>query len=56
MHLKQPVSVEDFTKLLEMMKKSHEKMILERRMTWEHRLDLLGDILDKDSDELNQGS
>jgi hypothetical protein len=54
--LKQPVTVEDFTKLLKIMKKSHEKLILERRMTWEHCLDLLGDFLDKDADESNQGS
>ncbi|MGN7382695.1 MerR family transcriptional regulator [Paenibacillus sp. SAFN-117] len=56
MHLKQPVTVEDFTALLEMMKKSRGKMILERRMTWEHHLDLLGDFLDIDPDESNQGS
>ncbi|MBG9733931.1 MerR family transcriptional regulator [Paenibacillus alvei] len=56
MLLKQPVTVEDFTKLLEMMKKSQEKMILKRWMDWEHRLDQLGDLLDKDADESNQGS
>lgn len=56
MLLKQPVTVEDFTKLLEMMKKSQEKVILERWMKWEHRLDQLGDLLDKDADESNQGS
>lgn len=56
MLFKQPVTVEDFTKLLEMMKKSQEKMILERWMNWEHRLDLLGDLLDNDADESNQGS
>ncbi|OBY76355.1 MerR family transcriptional regulator [Paenibacillus sp. KS1] len=56
MLLKQPVTVEDFTKLLEMMKKSQEKVILERWMNWEHRLDQLGDLLDKDTDESNQGS
>lgn len=56
MLLKQPVTVEDFTKLLEMMKKSQEKVILERWMDWEHRLDQLGDLLDKDADESNQGS
>lgn len=56
MLLKQPVTVEDFTKLLEMMKKSQEKVILERWMNWEHRLDHLGDLLDKDADESNQGS
>lgn len=56
MLLKQPVTVGDFTKLLEMMKKSQEKVILERWMNWEHRLDQLGDLLDKDADESNQGS
>lgn len=56
MLLKQPVTVEDFTKLLEMMKKSQEKVILERWMNWEHRLDQLSDLLDKDADESNQGS
>ncbi|TQR41106.1 MerR family transcriptional regulator [Paenibacillus popilliae] len=56
MLLKQPVTVEDFTKLLEMMKKSQEKVILERWMNWEHRLDQLGDLLDKNADESNQGS
>lgn len=56
MLLKQPVTVEDFTKLLEMMKKSQEKMILKRWMDWEHRLDQLGDLLDKDADESNRGS
>ncbi|EPY11229.1 MULTISPECIES: MerR family transcriptional regulator [Paenibacillus] len=56
MLLKQPVTVEDFTKLLEMMKKSQEKVILERWMNWEHRLDQLGDLLDKNTDESNQGS
>lgn len=56
MHLQQPVTVEEFTKLLEIMKKSHEKMILERRMTWEHHLDQLGVLLDRDAEDSNQGS
>lgn len=56
MLLKQPVTVEDFTKLLEMMKKSQEKVILERWMNWEHRLIQLGDLLDKDADGSDQGS
>lgn len=56
MLLKQPVTVEDFTKLLEMMKKSQEKVILERWMNWEHRLDQLGELLDKDTDGSDQGS
>ncbi|RRJ62806.1 MerR family transcriptional regulator [Paenibacillus oralis] len=42
---KAPLAVEDFTKLLQAMKKSHEKLVVERRMSWEHRLDLLGDFL-----------
>ncbi|OCT12956.1 MerR family transcriptional regulator [Paenibacillus pectinilyticus] len=53
MQLKQPVTVDDFTKLLEMMKNSHEKYVLERRMTWERRLDLLGDLVDGNSDDSN---
>ncbi|WP_248927773.1 MerR family transcriptional regulator [Paenibacillus hamazuiensis] len=53
MQLKQPVTVEDFTKLLEVMKKSHEKYIIERQMTWERHLDLLGSFVDGRSDEPN---
>ncbi|CAN7660363.1 MULTISPECIES: MerR family transcriptional regulator [unclassified Paenibacillus] len=56
MSLKEPVTVDDFTKLLETMKKSHEKVIIERRMSWERRLDLLGELLDGKSDESKQGS
>jgi DNA-binding transcriptional MerR regulator len=55
MQLKQPVTVEDFIKLLKMMKKGHEKYIIERRMTWERRLDLLGNLVDGHSDDPNQG-
>lgn len=39
------VTVEDFTSLLQAMKIGHEKLIIERRMSWEHRLDMLGDFL-----------
>lgn len=56
MSLKEPVTVDDFTKLLETMKKSHEKVIIERRLSWERRLDLLGELLDGKSDESKQGS
>jgi len=42
---KEPLAVEDFTELLQVMKKSHEKLVVERRTSWEHRLDLLGDFL-----------
>ncbi|UJF33493.1 MerR family transcriptional regulator [Paenibacillus hexagrammi] len=56
MQMKQPVTFGEFTKVLELMKKSSGKVILERQMNWEHRLDLLGDLLDKESNESNQGS
>ncbi|WP_274651174.1 MerR family transcriptional regulator [Paenibacillus humicola] len=56
MQLKQPVTVDDFTKLLDMMKKSHEKYIVERRMSWERRLNLLGDLVDGQSGDPSQGS
>lgn len=39
------LAVEDFTELLQAMKKSHEKLVVERRASWEHRLDALGDFL-----------
>ncbi|GIP10296.1 hypothetical protein J1TS5_24660 [Paenibacillus macerans] len=42
---KAPLAVEDFTELLRAMKKSHEKLVVERRASWERRLDLLGDFL-----------
>lgn len=45
---KAPLSVEDFTSLLHTMKLGHEKLVVERRKSWEHRLDLLGDYLDAD--------
>ncbi len=40
-----PVTVEDFTELLQAMKKSHEKLVVERRMSWEHRLNILGQFI-----------
>jgi MerR family transcriptional regulator, thiopeptide resistance regulator len=51
MQWKQPVTVEEFTKLLSIMKKSHEKYVKDRGMTWERRLDLLGDFVDGDCDD-----
>ncbi|QQE78321.1 MerR family transcriptional regulator [Alicyclobacillus sp. SO9] len=53
MKLKEPVTVEEFIKLLEMMKKSHGTYITERRMTWERRLDMLGNLVDGHSDSLD---
>ncbi|CAM3498089.1 MULTISPECIES: MerR family transcriptional regulator [Paenibacillus] len=40
-----PLAVEDFTELLQVMKKSHEALVIERRTRWEQRLDMLGDFL-----------
>jgi len=56
MQSEQPVTVKEFTGLLELMKQSHQKTILERRMIWGRSLDLLGDFLEMDADESNQGS
>lgn len=42
---KAPLAVEDFTRLLQAMKVSHEKLVIERRTSWEYRLDVLGDFL-----------
>lgn len=47
MQMKKPVTVEDFTKLLVVMKMSHEKYFTERRMSMEFHLDQLGDFLAK---------
>ncbi|MGG6310552.1 MerR family transcriptional regulator [Paenibacillus macerans] len=42
---KAPLTVEDFTQLWNAMKESHKKLVVERRMSWERRLDGLGDFL-----------
>jgi hypothetical protein len=39
------VSVEEFIRLLQLMKKSHEKFFAERKMNWERSFDLLGEFL-----------
>lgn len=39
------LTVEDFTQLLQAMKKSHEKLVIDRQVSWEHRLDILGSFL-----------
>ncbi|MFE5317650.1 MerR family transcriptional regulator [Paenibacillus sp. NPDC056579] len=48
MQWKTPLTVEDFTSLLLAMKSGHEKLVVERRMSWEHHLDLLGDYLSEE--------
>jgi DNA-binding transcriptional MerR regulator len=45
----EPPSVDEFISLLEIMKMSHEKYIIEHRLNWEHRFDQLGDFLNKNS-------
>ncbi|RUS48958.1 MerR family transcriptional regulator [Cohnella sp. AR92] len=42
---KESLGVEDFTQLLQAMKRSHEKLVIERKASWERRLDVLGDFL-----------
>ena len=42
---KAQLTVEDFTSLLQAMKMSFEKLVLERQTSWERNLDLLGDFL-----------
>lgn len=42
------LTVEDFTQLLQAMKKSHEKLVIDRQVSWEHRLDILGSFLIKE--------
>ncbi|MET3695715.1 DNA-binding transcriptional MerR regulator [Bacillus oleivorans] len=51
MEMEEPLAVEDFTKLLSMMKKSHEKFFTERQSSMEHHFDKLDDFLDKHSNE-----
>ncbi|KRF09926.1 MerR family transcriptional regulator [Paenibacillus sp. Soil787] len=41
----EPPSIDAFISILETMKMSHEKYIIEHRLNWEHRFDLLGDFL-----------
>lgn len=49
---KAPLTVEDFTSLLQAMKTGFEKPVLERQKSWERNLDQLGDFLaEKQSDE-----
>lgn len=47
---KAPLSVDDFTRLLQAMKMGQEKLVVERRMNWERRLDLLGVFLAEDNE------
>lgn len=46
---KADLTVEDFTSLLQAMKRSFDKLIIERQTIWERHLDLLGDFLAEES-------
>ncbi|RAP73376.1 MerR family transcriptional regulator [Paenibacillus montanisoli] len=48
---KQPLNADTFISLLETMKASHEKVIIERRLDWERRFDQLGDFLNETRNE-----
>ncbi|WP_420869813.1 hypothetical protein [Cohnella ginsengisoli] len=50
-----PLGVEAFTKLLGMMKQSHEKYFWERRTHAERALDRLGDWLADEPEDQDQG-
>lgn len=54
MEMKEPLTVENFTKLFGMMKQSHEKYFNERRTSMEYHFDKLGDFLDKHQNEPTQ--
>lgn len=43
-----PLTVDDFTGLLQAMSVSHEKVVIERKKSWEHRLDALGSFIVRD--------
>jgi DNA-binding transcriptional MerR regulator len=47
MNHQEPPTVDEFISLLETMKMSHEKYIIEHRLNWEHHFDQLGDFLNK---------
>ncbi|GLX69876.1 MerR family transcriptional regulator [Paenibacillus glycanilyticus] len=49
---KRGLTVDDFTSLLQAMKMEFEKPVLERRISWEQRLDKLGNMLELGKDEL----
>lgn len=46
---KAQLTVEDFTSLLQAMKKTFEKLVIERQTIWERNLDLLGSFLVEES-------
>ncbi len=55
MQMDEPATIEDFTKLFGMIKKSHEKYFVEKRMNMERHFDRLGDFLAEVTDEPTKG-
>ncbi|MCM3732058.1 MerR family transcriptional regulator [Fictibacillus nanhaiensis] len=51
--MEEPLTVEDFTKLLSLMKKNHENFFTERRSSMVYHFDRLDDFLSKHSNEPN---
>ncbi|QHW34034.1 MerR family transcriptional regulator [Paenibacillus rhizovicinus] len=51
MQAKESLSVDDFTGLLQTMKRSHEKFFFERKKSWESSLDRLGEFLSDEQEE-----
>jgi DNA-binding transcriptional MerR regulator len=51
MRQQEPLNVDEFTKLLGLMKKNHERFFLERRTSWETSLDQLGSYLDNEEEQ-----
>ncbi|MNO13790.1 HTH-type transcriptional activator mta [compost metagenome] len=47
MQTEQSLTIEDFTKVLETMRMSHEKFFADKRKSWNQHLDRLGDFLDE---------
>lgn len=45
MNQQEPLSIDAFLSLLESMKQSQEKYIIDHRLNWESHLDLLGEFL-----------
>jgi DNA-binding transcriptional MerR regulator len=56
MQTKKLLTLEDFTKLLGVMKMTHEKHFAQKRASWESNLDRLGSYLTEHSEEFNLGS
>jgi len=51
---KEPLTVQEFTKILSAMRVSHHKYFAERKASWESHLDRIGDFLDDHPDDDSQ--